>query len=75
MVTGAEVPARASNKAIIEGWVASWTPRVDEAAKALADLYEVPPLQVARFDDVLDKTLRAQSSLVTELGLKVEVML
>jgi hypothetical protein len=74
MVTGDEVPARESNRAIIEGWVASWTPRVEEAAKALADLYDVPPLQVARFEDVLAKALRTQSSLVAELGLDVGVM-
>lgn len=74
MVTGDDVPEQAANRSTIEGWVASWTPRVEEAAKALADVYEVPPLQVARFDDVLAHALRAQASLVAELGLGAEVL-
>lgn len=74
MVTAEDVPQRVSNKEIIEGWVASWTPRVEEAASALSDVYDVPPLQVARFDDVLAQALRVQSDLVTDLGLDAMVM-
>jgi methane monooxygenase component A beta chain/propane monooxygenase small subunit len=68
------VPERESNRAIIEGWLASWTPRVEEAAEALADVYDLPPLQVARFEDVFAKALRTQSGTVTDLGLDMGVM-
>ncbi|HTK65634.1 MAG TPA: aromatic/alkene monooxygenase hydroxylase subunit beta [Pseudonocardia sp.] len=74
MVTADEVPERESNRAIIEGWLASWTPRVEEAAEALADVYDLPPLQVARFEDVFAKALRTQSGTVTDLGLDMGVM-
>jgi methane monooxygenase component A beta chain/propane monooxygenase small subunit len=73
MVTGDEVPARAANRALIQGWVASWKPRVEEAAKALGEVYDVPPLQVCRFDDVLAVALRRQSGIMADLGLDVEV--
>lgn len=73
MVTDESVPQRERNSEIIRDWIVSWTPRVREAARAMADVYDVPPLQVARFDDVLAGVQQAQEQLVDGLPLSVEV--
>jgi methane monooxygenase component A beta chain/propane monooxygenase small subunit len=73
MVTADGVPERAANRALIADWLTYWTPRVEEAAEALAEVYDVPPLQVCRFDDALASARRRQSGIVSDLGLDVEV--
>ncbi len=73
MVTDESVPEREKNSEIIRDWITSWTPRVREAARAMADVYDVPPLQVARFDDVLAAAQGTQEQLVEGLPLSVEV--
>lgn len=69
MVTDEKVPYRDQNRTLIQEWLATWTPRVEEAAKALSELYEVPPLQVARFADVFKTTQGNQAEIVGSLGL------
>jgi methane monooxygenase component A beta chain/propane monooxygenase small subunit len=69
MVTQESVPAHEENRELVQGWLSAWTPRVEQAAKAMAEIYEVPPLQVARFEDVFDGAQRAQSAVIGELGL------
>lgn len=73
MVTADDVPDRASNTSIIQDWLTAWTPRVREAAHALATLYDVPPLQVARFTEVLTAAETTQRALLERLDLKTEV--
>jgi methane monooxygenase component A beta chain/propane monooxygenase small subunit len=69
MVTQESVPAHEENRELVQGWLSAWTPRVEQAAKAMAEIYEVPPLQIARFEDVFDGAQRAQSAVIGELGL------
>ncbi|MCI4676456.1 aromatic/alkene monooxygenase hydroxylase subunit beta [Candidatus Mycolicibacterium alkanivorans] len=71
IVTDPTVPECQKNAATITDWLDSWTPRVHEAAKAMADVYDLPPLQVARFDDVFAVAQRTQQELVAGLNLKV----
>jgi methane monooxygenase component A beta chain/propane monooxygenase small subunit len=73
MVTADDVPEAPRNAAVIADWIASWTPRVRRAAEAMAELYDTPPLQVARFEDVLATALAKQEELVRALELKVGV--
>lgn len=67
LITADDVPDRARNTTIIDGWLADWTPRVRSAVLALSGLYDVPPLQVARFDEVLASAEASQRALVEGL--------
>lgn len=73
MATADDVPDRARNTELIATWISTWTPRVVAAAEAMAEVYDVPPLEVARFDDVLETVTRRHRALVAELGLVAEV--
>lgn len=66
-------PASEHNRAVIRGWLAHWTPLVIEAAEALAPVFELPPLQVAAFAEVLDDVVGAQAKLVASLGFETPV--
>jgi methane monooxygenase component A beta chain/propane monooxygenase small subunit len=72
MVTDESVPERENNQRLIQSWLSAWTPRVEQAAKAMAEIYDVPPLPVVRFDEVFARAQSAQSGLLSELGLKAE---
>jgi len=66
---GREVPAAEDNRAVIQQWLDVWTPLVLDATHALAPVYDLPPLQVASFDDVLKRALTRQEQIVSGLGL------
>jgi methane monooxygenase component A beta chain/propane monooxygenase small subunit len=73
MVVDPAVPESQKNAATINDWLDSWMPRIQEAAKAMAEVYDVPPLQVARFDEVFAAAQRNQQALVADLDLKAGV--
>ncbi|PND54362.1 monooxygenase [Mycobacterium sp. ENV421] len=71
MVIDPTVPECKKNAATISTWLDSWTPRVQEAARAMGEVYDLSPLQVARFDEVFAVAQESQQELVAGLGLKV----
>jgi methane monooxygenase component A beta chain/propane monooxygenase small subunit len=73
MVTAESLPDRQVNAGLVTGWITAWTPRVLAAAGAMAGIYDVPPLEVARFDDVLATVIDQQKALIAELDLELEV--
>ena len=69
MVTASDIAESASNRAVISGWIAAWTPRVIAVARALAPVAERLSKANVNFDAELDAAVKAQAELVTELGL------
>lgn len=61
-------PAVEHNRAVIQEWLEHWTPLAIAAAEALAPVYELPPLQIARLEDVIAEACSAQAQLVESLG-------
>lgn len=66
---GHEVPAAEDNRGVIQHWLDTWTPVVLEATQALAPVYDLPPVPVAAFDDVVKTAVARQAEIVTGLGL------
>jgi methane monooxygenase component A beta chain/propane monooxygenase small subunit len=67
LVTADDVPAAAENRAVIEGWIAAWTPKAIEAAEALSAVHERLPNTVGSFQEILDAAVAGQAELVGEL--------
>jgi methane monooxygenase component A beta chain/propane monooxygenase small subunit len=70
MVTGDGVPAAAENSAVIEEWVAKWTPAAIAAAEPLAEVFNGIPQATGTFSGILDAAVAAQTDLVGSLALK-----
>jgi methane monooxygenase component A beta chain/propane monooxygenase small subunit len=65
---GSEVPAAEENRAVIQQWLNVWTPVVLDATRALAPVYDLPPIAVVSFDDALTGALTRQEQIVSALG-------
>lgn len=70
MVTDPSIPEAEENHAIVQSWIDDWTPRVVEAAAALAPLYDLPPVQVVKHDEMLADALATQAEMLNALGLR-----
>ncbi len=70
MATGDGVPAAAENSAVVEEWLAKWTPAVIAAAEPLAEVYNRIPHARGTFQDLLDTAVAGQAELVGSLALK-----
>jgi hypothetical protein len=68
METSEGRPVSEHNRDVIQSWLDRWTPRALEAAAALSPVYDLPPLQVARHEEVLARVRAGQSQLVEALG-------
>lgn len=66
---GSQVPAAEDNRAVIQHWLGIWTPVVLDATRALAPVYDVPPIHVISFDDALKRAMERQEQIVSVLGL------
>jgi methane monooxygenase component A beta chain/propane monooxygenase small subunit len=69
MVTADDVPAAAENKALLESWIAHWTPRAIAAVEPLKELYDCLAAAKRPFADVLADAVVAQRRIVTDLDL------
>jgi len=70
MLTADDVPAAAENSAVIEEWLAKWTPLAIAAAEPLATVYERIPKTTGSFREILDAAVNAQAEMVGSLALK-----
>ena len=57
------------NKAIMQGWLATWVPRCIAAARLLQPLWSLPDSKPPRFEDGLDRAKSRFSSILAELDL------
>lgn len=69
MVTADDIDEGESNRQVINGWIASWTPRIIDAARSLAPVAERMTKANIDFDAELETVVKAQASLIGELGL------
>ena len=70
MVTGADIPEAEANLIVVQRWIDKWTPLAMAAARALAPLYDRPPLSIVSFDTAMSETLAAHVTHLETLGLK-----
>ena len=70
LVIADDVPAAAENGAVIEEWLAKWTPAAIAAAEPLAEVYKGIPNTTGTFKEILEAAAAAQSELVGSLALK-----
>jgi len=70
MVTADNVPAAAENGAVVEEWLARWTPAAIAAAEPLSVVHDRIPHTTASFADILAAAIGAQAELVASIGLK-----
>lgn len=68
MVTAPDVSEAEENRRVIQSWIDHWTPRVEEAAEAMAPIYERPPVTVTSFTQVYGNALAEQAALRAALG-------
>ncbi|MGE0371028.1 MAG: hypothetical protein AB7Q01_03980 [Gammaproteobacteria bacterium] len=61
----------AANAAVLQSWLEQWTPRVMRAVTALAPLFELPEIEVRRFDDALSAVREPWWSVIEDLGLRI----
>ena len=57
------------NKAILAGWLSSWTAKALAAARTLQPLWSQPDAKPPRFEDGLDRAKSRFSGILTALGL------
>ena len=70
MVTAGDIDESESNRKVIAGWIAQWTPRVIECARSLAPVAERMSKAHIDFNAELDAAIAGQADLVAELGLR-----
>jgi methane monooxygenase component A beta chain/propane monooxygenase small subunit len=73
MVTADDVADAPDNREVIQQWLDRWTPRVIEAAEALAPLYELESSMSEPFAEVLADVRAQHSALITDLGFQTTV--
>ena len=59
------------NKAILQGWLATWVPRAIGAARRLQPLWSQTDVKPPRFEDSLDAAKSRFAGIVTDLHLDV----
>lgn len=65
------IEQNAANRAVMQGWLATWTPRVMRAVEGLAPLFEMTEVEVRTFAEA-SKTVHEQwSEVIAGLGLEV----
>lgn len=72
MTTASTLDQGDTNREIIQGWIDKWTPIALDATRAMAGVYEVPPLAVGKFDDALAAAVATQNGIVEALGLSAK---
>jgi hypothetical protein len=70
MVTDESVEAHRANRDIIQGWLATWTPPVLEAAAALRPVFDAVAAKTVSFDEALSGATATQQRIVESLGLR-----
>lgn len=73
MVTADDVADAEHNLEVVQQWLDRWTPRVIEAAEALAPLYELRSSTSESFTEVLADVRAQHSTLITDLGFEATV--
>jgi len=58
------------NKAILQGWLANWTPVSVEAARSLQPIWSQPAEKAVRFEDSFERCTQRFGELLTEMGLE-----
>lgn len=71
MVTAADVPAAAANRAVIEGWLATWQGRTLEAIAALEPIAASVPAGPVALAPLTQAALAQQAAILAEVGLSV----
>jgi len=61
----------AHNKAILQGWLATWVPRAIHAARALQPLWSLPDARPPRFEDGLDSVKSRFAGIVADISLDI----
>lgn len=69
LVTADDVPTAKENRAVLEEWVAEWTPLALEAASALAPIYTRAPRMVVSHDQAMATAQAQQKAILEPLGL------
>lgn len=69
MVTEAQVPAAAANRAVLNTWIAKWQPRALAAIEALAPLAAGVPAGAVALAPLTAAALAKQAALLAEAGL------
>lgn len=59
------------NKAVLEQWLATWTPRSVRAARQLQPIWSQPKNKVLRFEDAYDRAKQRFQTLLGKLGLQL----
>lgn len=69
MVTAEGLGSADANRAVIQGWIDTWTPIALDVAHSLAPVYDLPPIQVTAFKDALEEAVSQQRAIVEGLHL------
>ena len=72
MVTSGDIEQGEANKAVVQGWIDHWTPVAVDVARAMAGVYDLPPLPVGTFENALQVASATQAELVEALGLSAK---
>jgi propane monooxygenase small subunit len=59
------------NKAVMQEWLAHWTPRCLDAARTMAPLWGLPDVKPRDFDHALARAERRFAGIVSDLGLQM----
>jgi propane 2-monooxygenase small subunit len=60
----------AANKAVMEGWLAEWTPVSREAARTLQPIWSQPAEKAVRFEDSAERSEARFADLLSDIGLE-----